>query len=296
MQAFDYMQVQSLDQAVALLSQDGDGARVLSGGTDLLVQLREGRSKATLLVDVKGIPELNAIHYDPAGGLQLGAAVPCHRLCHRPDLAAAYPGLLDAICLVGGTQIQGRATVGGNLCNASPAADTIPALIVHRASCVIAGPRGHREAPVEDFCIAPGATILQPGELLVLVQVPPPDPGFGAHYLRFTPRNEMDIAVVGAGASVTLDARGESFVAARIALGAVAPVPLFVAEAGQALVGRRVSDEAIREAAHLAQAAARPISDMRGTVAQRKHLAGVLVQRALWKAVERARDGVARDR
>lgn len=149
---------------------------------------------------------------------------------------------------------------------------------------------------MEDFCIAPGATILQPGELLVLVQVPPPDPGFGAHYLRFTPRNEMDIAVVGAGASVTLDARGESFVAARIALGAVAPVPLFVAEAGQALVGRRVSDEAIREAAHLAQAAARPISDMRGTVAQRKHLAGVLVQRALWKAVERARDGVARDR
>jgi carbon-monoxide dehydrogenase medium subunit len=288
-QAFDYVLAQSLEHAIALLSQDGDSARVLGGGTDLLVQLREGRRQARLLVDVKGIPELNDLGYDPASGLRMGAAVPCHILCRYPALAEAYPGLIAAISLIGGTQIQGRASVGGNLCNASPAADAIPALIVHRAVCAIWGPGGPREVPAEEFCVAPNRTVLQPGELLVAVHVPPPGPGFGAHYLRFIPRNEMDIAVVGAGAAVVLDARGESFVAARIALAAVAPVPLFVPAAGESLVGRQVSDQAIREAARIAQAATRPIDDMRGTIAQRRHLAEVLTRRALWKAVERAR-------
>ncbi len=288
MQAFDYVLSRSVEQTVALLALQGGQACVLSGGTDLLVQLREGRRSAALVVDIKHIPEVNVLNYDPGLGLQLGAAVPCHLICGHQALAAAYPGLLDAISLIGSIQIQGRASIGGNLCNASPAADTIPALIVHRAVCVIAGPGGYREVPVEEFCTAPGRTVLRQDEFLVALHVPPPQPGFGASYLRFTPRNEMDIAVVGAGASVVLNASGTSFESARIALGAVAPTPLLVSEAGAALAGRAVSEEAIAEAAQVAQAAARPIDDMRGTVAQRRHLAAVLTRRALRKAVERA--------
>lgn len=289
MQAFDYVSARSVEEVVALLSQKGDQARVLSGGTDLLVQLRERRLRAGLLVDVKPIPEVNELSYDPTAGLRLGAAVSCHRIYGDPVLAEVYPGLIDAVSLIGGVQIQGRASVGGNVCNASPAADTTPALIVHQSVCEIAGPSGHRQVPVEEFCIAPGQTILQQGEFLVSLFIPPPKPGFGAHYLRFTPRNEMDIAVAGAGASVVLDERGATFRSTRIALAAVAPTPLFVPQAGEALVGRRVSDEIIEEAARIAQAAARPISDMRGTAAQRKHLAAVLTRRALRKAIARAR-------
>jgi carbon-monoxide dehydrogenase medium subunit len=204
-------------------------------------------------------------------------------------VAAAYPGLIDAFSLIGGVQIQGRASVGGNLCNASPAADGIPALIAHGAICEIAGPAGRRTLPVEDLCVAPGRTTLGPGELLVALWVPPPAARFGAAYLRFIPRNEMDIAVVGAGVAVTLDAGGERFVTAHIALGAVAPTPLPVPEAGAALAGQPVSPETIGAAAEIARAAARPIDDMRGTAAQRRHLAGVLTRRALERAVMRAR-------
>jgi CO/xanthine dehydrogenase FAD-binding subunit len=290
LQAFDYVAARSVEAAIALLSQNGDQARVLSGGTDLLVQLRERRLQAGLLVDIKSISEVNELSFDPAEGLRLGSAVPCHRIYGDPVLVAAYPGLIDAVSLIGGVQIQGRASVGGNLCNASPAADTIPALIVHQSICEIAGPDGRRQVPVEEFCTAPGQTLLQQGEFLVSLFIPAPKPGFGAHYLRFTPRNEMDIAVAGVGASVVLDESGASFRAVRIALAAVAPIPLFVAQAGEALVGRRVSEEAIEEAARIAQAATHPISDMRGTAAQRKHLAGVLTRRALWKAIARARE------
>jgi CO/xanthine dehydrogenase FAD-binding subunit len=290
LQAFDYVPAHSVEEVVALLSQKGDQARVLSGGTDLLAQLRERRIRAGLLVDVKAIPEVNELCYDPAEGLRLGAAVPCHRIYGDPVLAEVYPGLIDAVSLIGGVQIQGRASVGGNLCNASPAADTIPALIVHQAVCEIAGPDGRRQVPVEEFCVAPGQTVLQKGEFLVSLFVPPPKPGFGAHYVRFTPRNEMDIAVAGVGASVVLEEGGATFRSARIALAAVAPTPLFVSQAGEALAGRGVSEETIEEAARIAQAATRPISDMRGTAAQRKHLAAVLTRRALRTAIARARE------
>ena len=289
MQEFSYTKAKSEEEVVSLLSSDGDGVRVLSGGTDLIVQLREGRRRASLIVDVKGIPEANALVYDPAEGLRLGAAVACHRICGDATVNQVYPGLIDAVSLIGGTAIQGRASVGGNLCNSSPAADSIPALIVHRAVCIIAGPGGRREAPVEAFCTAPGQNVLQRGEFLVALRVPPPPPRFGAGYLRFIPRNEMDIAVVGAGASVVLDQDRATFVSARIALGAVAPTPLLAPEAGEYLAGKPVSAEAIAQAARIAQAASRPISDMRGTAAQRKHLSAVLVRRALEKAVERAR-------
>jgi CO/xanthine dehydrogenase FAD-binding subunit len=288
LQAFDYIKATSEVQVVSLLSRDGDQTRILSGGTDLLVQLREGRRQAKLLVDIKQVSEANELAYDPVGGLRLGAAVPCYRIGSDPTTARVYPGLVDAVSLIGGTQIQGRASLGGNLCNASPAADSIPALIVHRATCIITGPGG-RQVPVEDFCTAPGRTILQRGEFLVALHVLPPAPRFGAAYLRFIPRNEMDIAVVGAGASVVLDESLTTFVSACIALGAVAPTPLLVPEVGEYLAGRRISAETIVEAARIAQAATRPISDMRGTAAQRKHLAAVLTRRVLEKAIERAR-------
>ncbi len=295
MQSFDYIAAHSVKEAISLLSQNGKQARVLGGGTDLLVQLREGRSNAQLIIDIKHIPETNELTYAPSCGLQLGAAVPCYRVYGNAEIVAAYPGLIDAVSMIGGIQIQGRATVGGNLCNASPAADSIPPLIVHQATCVIAGPSGQREVPVESFCTAPGQTVLREDEFLVSLHLPPPQPGFGAHYLRFTPRNEMDIAVVGAGAAVMLDETGTSFVSARIALSAVAPTPLFVPEAGEALAGEEVTLESINHAAGIAQESAHPISDMRGTATQRKHLCAVLTRRALQKAIERARKTLQRE-
>ncbi len=290
MQSFDYAAVHSLKEAANLLAQEKKPIQLLAGGTDLIVQLREGRRQAELVVDIKAIPEVNALVYDSSHGLTLGAAVPCYQICQNGPIAAAYPGLIDAISLIGGTQIQGRATVGGNLCNASPAADSTPALIVHRATCLIYGPQGYREVPVENFCTAPGRNILTAGELLVALKVPAPQPGFGAHYQRFIPRNEMDIAVVGAGAAVQLDGPRTHIVSAWIALGAVAPVPLFVPQAGQWLAGRAASPENLRQAAEMARAAAQPIDDMRGTAAQRKQLAAVLTRRALEKAVARAQE------
>ena len=289
MQPFDYVRASSVDEVVSLLAQNVDQARILSGGTDLLVALREGRRQAKLVIDVKALPEATQVDYSVAGGLTFGASVPCHRLYDNAEIAKAYPGLMDAAHLIGGVQIQGRASIGCNLCNASPAADSIPALIAHAAVCVIAGPNGVRELPVEQFCVAPGRNALQAGEFLVSLKIPAVKPGFGAAYLRFIPRNEMDIAVVGAGVAVQLDESRSKFVAARVALGAVAPTPLYIPEAGAALVGKPVNATTIAEAAKIAQAAARPISDMRGTAEYRKHLSAVMARRAIELAVERAK-------
>ena len=289
MQAFDYVRASSVDEVVSLLAQNGDQARVLSGGTDLLVALREGRRQAKLVIDVKGLPETSQVEYSPQDGLKFGASVPCYRLYNNKEIAAAYPGLMDSARLIGGVQIQGRASIGGNLCNASPAADSIPSLIAHGTTCVIAGPNGTRELPVEEFCVAPGRNALQNGEFLVSLKLPPVQPGFGAAYLRFIPRNEMDIAVVGAGAAVQLDESRNNFVSARVSLGAVAPKPLYIPEAGAALEGKPVIAATLEEAAKIAQAAATPITDMRGTAEHRKHLSGVMARRAIEKAVERAR-------
>jgi carbon-monoxide dehydrogenase medium subunit len=289
LQAFDYVRAQSVDEVVSLLSQNGDQARVLSGGTDLLVALREGRRQAKLVIDVKGLPETSRIDYSPEKGLTFGASVPCHRLYNNKEVAAAYPGLMDSTHLIGGVQIQGRASVGGNLCNASPAADSIPTLIAYNATCVIVGPNGTRELPVSEFCVAPGRNALQNGEFLVSLKLPPVKKNSGAAYLRFIPRNEMDIAVVGAGAYVELDESRNNFVTARVSLGAVAPKPLFIQEAGDSLAGKAVNAENIAAAAQIAQAAATPITDMRGTAEYRKHLSAVLARRVLEKAIERAR-------
>jgi carbon-monoxide dehydrogenase medium subunit len=253
------------------------------------VQLREGQRTAKLLLDIKSIPEVNQLVFDPSIGLTLGSAVSCLRISRDRLISKNYPGLVDAVCLIGGIQIQGRASVGGNLCNASPAADTIPALIVHRTVCVIVGPDGEREVPVENFCTAPGENILEPGELLLSLRIPAPSAHFGASYLRFTPRNEMDIAVVGAGASIVLNEDLQTVRSARVALASVAPKPLLVHAAGEYLTDRQISAEAIQEASEIAKEAVNPIHDMRGTVEQRRHLAGVLTRRALQNALQRAK-------
>jgi len=284
---FDYAAPASLDETVKLLAQH-PGALLLAGGTDLLVQLRAGKKQTDLVVDVKHIPELNALHHDPAKGLTLGAAVPCYRIYGDGAVQSAFPALAEVAGIIGGTQIQGRASIGGNLCNAAPSADSIPLLIALGAVCRVAGPSGTREVAVEDFCTAPGRNVLGPGELLVSIQLPPGPARSGARYLRFIPRNEMDIAVAGAGVSVVLE--DGVFRSARIALAAVAPTPLFVREAGEALAGQPVTPEAISAAAEIARGAARPITDMRGTADYRRHLCSVLTRRALETAVQRARE------
>ena len=290
MRAFDYIPAKTVNEAVALLAEKGDQAKPLSGGTDLIVMVREGRRQLELMVDIKDIPETNVLSYSRETGLHLGATVPCYEIYADDEISAAYPGLADAAKIIGGTAIQGRASVGGNLCNASPAADTIPPLIVLEAICVIAGPNGTRDVPVEQFCTGPGQTVLEKGEFLVSFKIPPPKNNSSSYYLRFIPRNEMDIAVVGAGASIVLDDAKTSFVSARIGLAAVAPTPLFAEEASASLAGVEVSDEAVNAAAEAARQIARPISDMRGTIEQRVHLVEVLTRRALNGAIQRVKE------
>jgi len=284
---FDYAAPESVGEAARLLGAHPQ-ALLLAGGTDLLVQLRSGRKTADLVIDLKRIAELNEIRCDAAHGLTLGAAVPCYRIYRDPAVARAYPALADVAALIGGIQIQGRASIGGNLCNAAPSADAVPVLIALRATCRLAGSAGTREIAAEDFCASPGRNALQPGELLVSLQFPAPEPHSGACYLRFIPRNEMDIAVAGAGVSVTLD--NGAFRSARIALSSVAPTPLYIREAGEWLAGKPANAGSIQAAAEMAKAAAKPITDMRGTAAYRKHLCAVLTRRALESAVDKARE------
>jgi carbon-monoxide dehydrogenase medium subunit len=291
MKAFDYFAPTTIGDALAALSGKGGRVCPLAGGTDLIVQLRRGALDAGLVVDVKKIPELNGIAYGTGEGLTIGAAVPCHRIVEHADIVKMYPGLVDAVALIGGTAIKGRATMGGNLCNAAPSADSIPAMIVLGAVCHIAGPAGLRTVPAELFCKGPGETVLGREELLVSVHFPAPKALFGACYLRFTPRHEMDIAVVGVGASVALGPDRTRITMARVALGAVGPTPILAETAGTFLKGKEPSEASFAEAARLAQEAAQPITDMRGNEAQRRHLVGVLTRRALRGAWERAKGG-----
>ncbi len=289
MHDFEYEAPVSLDEAVRILAENNGTTLPLAGGTDLIDHVRTGRVTADLIVDVKKIPELNVLEHS-ADGLRLGAAVPCYRIYGDKRIRSRYSAVSDAARIIGGIQIQNRASVGGNLCNSGPAADSIPAMIALGTVCVMTGPAGTREVPVEDFCTGKDQNVLQPGELLVELKFPPRPPHCGSHYRRFIPRNEMDIAVVGVGASVVLDDKGENFVSARIGLGAVAPTPLFARQASDLLAGQPVRDETITKAAEAARAIATPIDDMRGTKEFRLHLTGVLTERVLKKAVERAKE------
>lgn len=287
MQPLKYARATTVEEAVSLLADNGPGARVLAGGTDLIVNARERTRDVDVLVDIKAIPETMAIEFDADAGLTIGAATPCYQLYNNAQIKEAYPAIVDSASLIGGTAIQGRASLGGNLCNSGPAADSIPTMIALEATANIAGPGGTRSVPVEDFCTGPGQNVLADGELLVSISFPAPRPNSGARFLRFIPRNEMDIAVVNAAVSLQLD--GDTVTQARLAIGAVAATPLFVPAAGEALVGNALTDETIAAAAAAAREAATPIDDMRGSIKQRKHLVGVLTQRVIAGAANRAR-------
>ncbi|MPZ99539.1 MAG: xanthine dehydrogenase family protein subunit M [Dehalococcoidia bacterium] len=285
MQAVKYARASSIGDAIKLLQEGGPAARVLAGGTDVIVQARERRRDIDLFVDIKRVPEVMAIDF--GDGVTIGAGVPLYQIYEDERIARAYPALIESAHVIGGTAIQGRATLGGNLCNSSPAADSIPAMMVLRGVANIAGPNGEREVAVDEFCTGPGRNVLEVGEFVVSIRLPQPPEHSGSAWQRFIPRNEMDIAVANAGSMLVLD--GDTVTDARIALGAVAPTPLLVQEAADALIGRPLTDETIAAAAAASRAAANPIDDMRGSVKQRKHLTGVLTERTLRTAAERAR-------
>ena len=286
---YEYHAPAALGEAVALLSEKGEKARPMAGGTDLIIQMRTGRFDLERVVDIKHVKEVTELTFDPEGGLTLGAAVPCCRIYGNADVEFNYPALVDAVRSIGGIAIQSRATVGGNLCNAASCANSAPPLMVLGATCLIVGPTSSRIVALESFFTGSGKTVLTPGELLVSIHVPPPVPGLGARYLRFTPRAEMDIAVVGVGASVLLADDQETIESARVAMSVVAATPVMATEAGESLAGKKVSAEAIEAAAALAQQAAKPRTSMRGTAEHRRHLIGVLTKRALYDAIRRAK-------
>ncbi len=282
-----YEAPETLAAALSLLADAPGTARVLAGGTDLLVQMRAGRIAPALLVDIKRIASLRTI--EPLhGGWRVGAAVTGMELIEHEAFGEAWPGVVEAVRVIGSIQVKGRATLAGNLCNASPAADSVPALIAAGAVATLAGPGGTREVPVEQVATGPGRTCLAPGEILTSFIFAARPPRSGDAYLRFTPRTEMDIAVVGAGVNLTLDAAGVCR-EARVSLGAVAERALLVPEAAAALVGTRVDDAALQRLAAAASAACRPIDDKRGTREFRTSVAGVLARRAAQRALERAR-------
>ena len=288
MKDFQYLAPRKLDEAAVLMAEHAGSAQLLAGGTDLLIFMRNGRKSPDVIIDAKKIPELSHLGLE-GDRLTIGAAVSCRTVWEHPEISARFPALTDAATLIGGIQIQGRATFGGNLCNAAPSADTVPPVIVYGATAHIVSARGERDVPVEEICTGPGLTSLAHDEILVSMSIPAPAANSGAAFLRFIPRNEMDIAVANAASRVDLDETGKTFKSARIAIGAVAPTPLFVEAAGAALSGRPVNEESIAEAAGIARDAATPINDMRGTIEHRKQLVEVLTARTLRSAIARAR-------
>ncbi len=286
MQNLRYEAPETLADATALLAAEDGMARVLAGGTDVIVQMHSDLIEPDLIVDIKNIPELTEITKE-GGAYRFGAAVSGKTLMLHEDFNKTWPGVMDGVRLIGSLQIRGRASVGGNLCNASPAADSVPPMIAAGAVASVAGPAGTRDVPVEDIVTGPGQTCLDKGEIVVSFLLPERPPRSGDAYLRFTPRTEMDIAVVGAGVNLTLDDDG-ACTAARVALAAVAPTPLLVAEAADALIGTKVDETALEALAAAASAACSPIDDKRGTVEYRIKVAGVLARRAAAIALERA--------
>ena len=282
-----YEAPETVERAAALLAESTGEARVLAGGTDLLVQMRADVVEPALIVDIKRIAETRTVAEDQ-GGWRIGAAVTGAELKEHPRLQQVWPGVVEAANLIGSTQVQGRATLGGNLCNGSPAADSVPALIAAGAVATLAGPQGRRELPVEDVMLGPRRLALGKGEIVVSFRLPPRPPRSSDAYLRFIPRTEMDIAVVGAGVSLTVDEAG-TITAARVSLGAVAPRVLLVREAAAAIVGSRLDRAAQDRLEAAARAACAPIDDKRGTVEFRIQVAGVLARRAALIALDRAR-------
>jgi carbon-monoxide dehydrogenase medium subunit len=284
-----YLAPRTLDEAIGAFAAAGSAARIMAGGTDLLVQMRSGAVHPGLIVDIKKIPEMTSIEQTADGGFRVGAAVAGAVLAEHARFGKVWPGVLEAVNLIGSTQVQGRASAGGNLCNGSPAGDSVPAMIAAGAMVTLQGPNGRREMPVEQVPAGPGRTHLLPGEILVSFTLPPRPPGSSDAYLRMIPRTEMDIAVVGVGVNLTL--KDGVCTAARVGLGAVAPTVLLVEAAAKALIGSKLDDAALNAAASACSAACRPIDDKRGTIIYRTKIAGVLLKRTAAIAARRAAGG-----
>jgi len=281
-----YMAPTTLEEAIGAFAAAGSAGRILAGGTDLLVQMRSGMVKPGLIIDIKKIAEMTEIAETADGGFRIGAAVSGAELAEHPRFKKLWPGVLEAVNLIGSKQVQGRASAGGNLCNASPAGDSVPAMIAAGAIVTVQGPNGRRELAVETVPAGPGRTNLAAGEILISFILPPRPGCSGDAYLRMIPRTEMDIAVVGCGVSLTL--KNGICTAARVGLGAVAPTPLLVEAAAKALIGSTLDVTALEAAANACRAACRPIDDKRGTIAYRTKIAGVLLKRTATIAAKRA--------
>lgn len=286
MTEIQYLAPKTLDEAVRAFAAAPGAARILAGGTDLLVQMRAGIRMPGTIIDIKKIPALTAIEDLGGGAFRIGAAVSGAVLAEHEGFRKAWPGVLEAINLIGSKQVQGRASPGGNLCNASPAGDSVPAMVAAGAIVTIQGPNGTRDLPVEAVPAGPGRTNLAPGEILVSFTLPKRPKGSADAYLRMIPRTEMDIAVVGLAVNLTME--GGVVTAARVGLGAVAPTVLLVEDAGKALIGSRLDDAALEKAAAACRAACKPINDKRGTIAYRTKVAGVLLKRVAAIAAQRA--------
>lgn len=284
-----YHKPQTFDEAVRIAAAASGLTRFLAGGTDVLVQLRAGLVTPDDLIDLKSIPGVRDIVRTEAGGWQIGIAVSGMELGRHATLVAEWPGVVEGMQLVGSTQVQGRATLTGNLCNGSPAADSVPGLVAAGAHVTVIGPNGSRDIAVEDVPAGPGRTTLKPGEIISAIHLPPRGAQGGDAYLRFIPRSEMDIAVVGCAVNLTLD--GDRITSARVAIGAVAPTVLLVPEAGAALTGSTLDDAALTALEAAVTAASKPITDRRGTVEFRKDVVAVLATRAARIAYERAKGG-----
>lgn len=287
MRAFGYFAPTSLAEAVAVLDREGPGGRLLAGGTDLLVQAKERGSVPPYVVSLRDVGELGEISVDDFRGLRIGARVPLVDVAQHQAILHAYQSIAEGASLVGSLQIQNRGTLGGNVCNASPSADTVPPLIAFEGICAVYGPVGARVVPLENFFVGPGRTCLVEGEVLVAIELPKVQARTGSSYLRYTPRQEMDIAVVGVATTVRLDFSGRC-THARIILGAVGPTPLRAVGAESCLIGHVLDDETVGTASQIAAEESRPISDQRGSASYRRHLVSVLAGRTIRTAYSRA--------
>ena len=284
MSEIQYLTAKTVKEAAKfMLAAKGKGY-ILAGGTDLLVQMKSGLRTPGVIVDIKKIPEMTTI-VEKKGSFTIGAATPAAVIGEHKKLKKTWPGVVEAINLIGSTQVQGRASAGGNLCNASPAADSVPALVAAGCTVAVQGPKGKRTVPVEKFCAGPGKTTLKPGEIVVSLTLPARPKNSSDAYLRLIPRTEMDIAVVGVGVSLSM--KGDTVAAARVGLGAVAPTVLLVDKAAKALVGSKLDDKALEAAAKACSEACKPIDDKRGTIKYRTKIAGVLLKRAALIARDR---------
>lgn len=283
MRRFEYCEPGTLDEAVALLVRHDGQASLLAGGTDLLVEIREHLRRPQHVVNIKKIPGMTALEYDDRTGLRFGALVTAREIEISPVVLAKYPGLAQAARELGSIQVRHRATVVGNICRASPSADTLPPLIADGATVRIYGPAGERTVALESFFAGPGKTVLATGELVTEIAVPPPPPRTGKHYLKHGRRKAMELATVGVGVTLTLD--GDVCREIRIALGAVAPTPIRARQAEDALRGRTLDGATIEAAARIAMGECRPISNVRGSAEYRREMVGVLTQRAIERAL-----------